>query len=99
MENTEEYVILYDRLRDPDVLCKLLGRDVYKDISVEYLDIKWLYKYHLYQLNHLNSILKLKLTENDLAELDKYYGCMYTADRVATVLFGKVCWVYINKNE
>ena len=45
MAYTGEYIILYDRLRDPDILNRLLKRNVYMDIEIAYLDVNWIYQY------------------------------------------------------
>lgn len=99
MTYTGEYIILYDRLRDPDILNRLLKRNVYMDIEITYLDVNWIYQYKLFPLNQYKSVLKLKPVEGDLEILDRYYGNMDSTERIATVLLGKVCWVYIDNNK
>ena len=99
MAYTGEYIILYDRLRDPDILNRLLKRNVYMDIEIAYLDVNWIYQYKLFQLNQYNSVLKLRLVDGDLEILDRYYGNMDSTERIATVLLDKVCWVYIDNNK
>ena len=97
METDEkEYVILYDRLMDPDILKKLLGREVGLDIFMDYLSTDVINKYRLNNVIHCNkAVMIVKLHKKDLDILDQYYELMIDTDRIAIYNSGKICWIYL----
>ena len=91
-----EYVLLGDRLRDIDILSRLLGRDVLYDIEVTYISQK--------DLGNLDvdvnkSFIKLKITDDDLEVLDTYYDCPTCHKRILVYIEDTyISWIYV-KNK
>lgn len=91
-----EYVLLSDRLRDIDVLSRLLGRDILYDIEVTYISKNDLGNL---DVDIRNSFVKLKITDEDLEVLDTYYDCPTSHRRVLVYIDNSyLAWIYI-KNK
>ena len=93
-----EYVLLRDRLRDFDILSRLLGRDVINDIEMTYISKKDIGKLDV-DVN--KAMLKLKCTDEDLELLDTYYDCPLSHKRILIYVDDTyISWVYVrNKSE
>lgn len=91
-------MLLTDRLRDFDILSRLLGRDILKDIEMTYLSIK--YTDNL-DIDASKAVLKVKCTDDDLEMLDDYYKCPLEYKRVLVCIDNAyIAWVYIkNRSE
>lgn len=86
-----EYVILNNILFDLDLISNIIKRDNIEvgRIQIESSSIIWL----------LGSKEFISVSEEELKLLDEYLDCIVSCSRVAVFGQGKLCWVYIKKND